>query len=116
MKTVVVNVKTSPFDVYIGRAATRASDPRCHEESPFANPFALTRELVTKLGEKAARVQVIEQYRRHLLKCIEDDAGTWIPRLRELKGKRLGCWCKPAACHGDVVAEFAELMVSEEGA
>ena len=26
----------------------------------------------------------------------------------ELKGKTLGCWCKPLACHGDVLAEIAD--------
>jgi hypothetical protein len=26
----------------------------------------------------------------------------------ELKGKVLGCWCKPDACHGDVLAELAD--------
>lgn len=111
MKTTVVNVKSAPFDVYIGRAATRASDPRCHEESPFANPFALTRELVAEHGEAKARAIVIEKYRQHLLACLEQDPGTWIPRLRALKGKVLGCWCKPAACHGDCVAEFADYQV-----
>ena len=27
---------------------------------------------------------------------------------RELKGKVLGCWCKPASCHGDVIAEIID--------
>ena len=27
---------------------------------------------------------------------------------KELKGKRLCCWCKPEACHGDVLAEQAD--------
>jgi hypothetical protein len=25
-----------------------------------------------------------------------------------LKGKRLGCFCKPLACHGDVIKEYIE--------
>lgn len=25
-----------------------------------------------------------------------------------LKGKRLGCWCAPKPCHGDVLARIAE--------
>lgn len=29
-----------------------------------------------------------------------------ITRVHELAGKRLGCFCKPAPCHGDVLAEF----------
>lgn len=27
-------------------------------------------------------------------------------RVHELAGKRLGCFCKPAPCHGDVLADF----------
>ena len=26
---------------------------------------------------------------------------------KELKGKILGCWCSPYACHGEVLAEIA---------
>jgi Domain of unknown function (DUF4326) len=26
----------------------------------------------------------------------------------ELKGKKLGCWCKPNACHGNVLIELAD--------
>ena len=28
----------------------------------------------------------------------------------ELRGKVLGCWCSPKACHGDVLAEIANSM------
>jgi hypothetical protein len=28
--------------------------------------------------------------------------------LKELKDKILVCWCKPLACHGDVLAEWAD--------
>ena len=28
--------------------------------------------------------------------------------LAELKGKRLGCFCHPQPCHGDVLAELAD--------
>jgi hypothetical protein len=27
-------------------------------------------------------------------------------RVHELAGKRLGCFCKPALCHGDVLADY----------
>jgi hypothetical protein len=110
-KTSIVNVKTAEFDVYIGRVARFAKDPRCHEYSHFANPYSVTRLLLTTMGEEKARAHVIEQFRRHLLNCLEQDPGTWIPRLRAVKGKVLGCWCKPLACHGDVVAEYADLQV-----
>ncbi|MFC1766370.1 DUF4326 domain-containing protein, partial [Planctomycetota bacterium] len=50
-------------------------------------------------------MQVIRKYKdwilkkEYLLKC-----------LGELKGKVLGCFCKPLACHGDVLVELVEVM------
>jgi hypothetical protein len=31
----------------------------------------------------------------------------------ELRGKVLGCWCKPAECHGDVLARYANSTENE---
>jgi len=31
-----------------------------------------------------------------------------IAAIPELKGKVLGCWCKPKACHGNFLAELAD--------
>lgn len=88
-RTTVVNVRRDEFDYYIGRAMPgRAA-------SPFANPF--------RIGPDGSREQVIERYRGWLTGQPE-----LLARLPELKGKRLGCWCKPAACHGDVLVELLE--------
>jgi hypothetical protein len=36
---------------------------------------------------------------------------------RELRGKVLGCWCRPASCHGDVIAEIIDSEpVNQRGA
>ena len=84
MITTVVH-RQEPHDVYIGRP------------SKWGNPFAI--------GRHGPREEVIAEYRRWI--------QTWpalLTALPELKGKRLGCWCKPAACHGDVLAELAESL------
>jgi hypothetical protein len=31
-----------------------------------------------------------------------------IAALHEIRGQRLGCFCAPLACHGDVLAELAD--------
>jgi len=73
-----------PFDVYIGRP------------SKWGNPF--------KIGKDGSREEVIQKYRQWIL-----DNPTLIAQLAtELKGKTLGCWCKPNTCHGDVLAELAD--------
>jgi hypothetical protein len=89
-RTRVVHVKKEPFDVYIGRACQNYP-----EDSIFANVF--------KIGRDGTRHEVIEKYRNY----AENS-----PAIREalecLRGKTLGCWCKPEECHGDVLVELLE--------
>jgi hypothetical protein len=80
--------------VYVGRASPWRGLP----ESPFGNPF--------KEGRDGTRAKVIEKYRSWLLGRPEI-----LQRLFELRGRRLACWCKPKACHGDVLIE---LVVADE--
>lgn len=82
--TKVVNVnKGEKHDIYIGRG------------SAWGNPYAI--------GFDGDRDEVIRKYKydfdRGFLKSRKEDA-------LNLKGKILGCHCKPAACHGDVIAEY----------
>jgi hypothetical protein len=52
--------------------------------------------------DMAERLQSIKYYREiHLPK------SGLLDQIHELKGKILGCWCKPLPCHGDVLAELA---------
>ena len=81
--TTVVNKTFEEFDVYIGRG------------SIWGNPF--------KIGPDGTRAQVVEAYRRYLW-----DSPNLIDRLDELEDKRLGCFCKPEACHGDVLVKALE--------
>jgi hypothetical protein len=83
-KTRVVNCKNERYDVYIGRP------------SEWGNPF--------KIGRDGSRQEVIQKYREWIL------ANPQLTKQIHLKlrGKTLGCWCKPNACHGDVLAELAD--------
>lgn len=78
----VVHCKKSKYDVYIGRP------------SKWGNPF--------EIGRDGSRTDVIKKYREWIL-----TQPNLLGELNELKGKTLGCWCAPAACHGDVLAELA---------
>lgn len=82
--TRVVNIdKDKKFDVYIGRG------------SAWGNPYAI--------GADGDREDVIRKYQydfdRGYLKSSKE-------QLLKLRGKTLGCHCKPAACHGDVLANY----------
>ena len=82
--TRVVHCKKEPFDIYIGRP------------SKWGNPF--------RIGKDGSREDVIQKYRDWIL--ANSNLMALLPL--ELKGKTLGCWCKPNACHGDVLAELAD--------
>ena len=110
--TTVVNVKVSsirptyenlkewcedPKNVYIGRAGIVRIDGARYPpvESPWANPF--------KISEHMTRDVVLTKYRDH----IEVKFGkTFRAELEKLRGKNLGCWCKPLACHGDILKDL----------
>ena len=79
----VVNKYKSQFDVYIGRG------------SRWGNPF--------HIGADGSRSEVIEKFRQLLWQRIKSGEVN-IDDLIALDGKRLGCFCKPKACHGDVIA------------
>jgi uracil-DNA glycosylase family 4 len=81
-ESLVVHCKKSPYDVYIGRP------------SKWGNPFTI--------GKDGTRAEVIEKHRLWLM-----EQPDLLNSLDELKGKRLGCWCRPEACHGDLLAILA---------
>lgn len=79
--TKVVNKYKHVYDVYIGRG------------SKWGNPFVI--------GKDGTREEVINKYEKYLLNSPE-----LLNSLHELKGKTLGCFCKPKACHGDVLVKY----------
>ena len=82
MHPLVVHCKKSKYDVYIGRP------------SKWGNPF--------EIGKDGTREDVVIKYEQWIItqpKLMAD--------IGELKGKVLGCWCAPKACHGDVLARLA---------
>ncbi|GAB6120034.1 DUF4326 domain-containing protein [Dysgonomonas termitidis] len=93
-KTTVVNIRQNEYDVYIGRAGKG-------QDGYFGNPFPLE--------DKSARGSTLEKYKEYFHKRIQAD-----PQFREkvhaLKGKRLGCFCKPHPCHGDIIAGYLESL------
>ena len=81
MKTIVVNLNTDQYDIYIGRG------------SKWGNPF--------KIGKDGDRKAVIAKYREWIL-----TQEHLLKDLGELKNKKLGCFCWPKLCHGDILVEL----------
>jgi hypothetical protein len=114
MDTVVVNVRVEyirpeyanlaewcndPNNVYIGRRGiVYVEGVRYpHHDSPFANPY--------KIGKNGDRDNVLALYRGYIYHNLRIRPEL-VDTLRNMKGKKLGCWCKPAACHGDILVEI----------
>jgi hypothetical protein len=88
----VINIKkckdfgTREGDVYIGRYNSRFG------ASKWGNPFTI--------GD---RETLIKQYAVYL------HSSGLIADIYDLaNAKRLGCWCKPRMCHGDVLKKYVD--------
>ena len=83
-------------DVYIGRDQYQGGWSLA--KSKWANPF-----------KGPDRAKIVRQYEEHLLASPE-----LMPALSELKGKSLGCWCAPDACHGDVLVKLVNKLEDQD--
>lgn len=92
MSQAPVGWQTNPEYVYIGRAG-HGSD------GYFGNPFPLQQE--------HRRAEVLNRYREYFHdRMFRDDEFNHA--IEFLRGKTLVCFCKPFACHGDVIAEYLD--------
>jgi hypothetical protein len=90
----------TPSDVYIGRP------------SVLGNPFTHIKDRHT-LAEHVCgtREESIERYRRWLLEQIRSGDADVLDALHALNDDSiLVCWCKPEACHGDVIVRAVEWL------
>lgn len=92
--TKVVNIRREQYDVYIGRAGHG-------QDGYFGNPVRL------KPGE--ARGTTLEKYKTYFYNRLVADPE-FKRRIHGLKGKILGCFCKPQSCHGDIIKEYLDSL------
>lgn len=78
----VVHCKKTKYDIFVGRP------------SIWGNPYVI--------GKDGNREEVIAKYREYLMKD-----SFLLSRIKELKGKVLGCYCSPLPCHAEILAEIA---------
>jgi Domain of unknown function (DUF4326) len=74
----------NPEVVYIGRPG------------PWGNPFAI--------GIHGSRAQVLEKYAVWFF--APERKALRLRALRELRGKKLACFCVPERCHGHLLASW----------
>lgn len=97
IKTTVVNLNKEEYDVYIGREGHGF-------DGYFGNPYS------TKAKDPRFRVnsltEAIEKHKAYAIRRFNVDSE-FRARIIALYGKRLGCFCSPRGCHGDIYAELA---------
>ena len=91
--TTVVNIHSGlPYDICIMRP------------SVWSNPYSHLPH-TSAVFRVRTRQEALDGYWVHILTHPE-----LLDAVGGLKGKMLGCCCKPLPCHGDILAELAELL------
>ena len=93
LSTKVVNLRVQQYDIFIGRP------------SKWGNPFThlhgiKNTEKVDSIEEAVSRYEAWIQW---MMEAFPEEYN-----LDELRGKVLGCYCKPGLCHGDVLVRLAD--------
>jgi hypothetical protein len=86
-----------PSHIYIGRNMT--AYVKGAKKSKWANPFPV------KQYSREECLQMYEKYIRN---------SDLYNQLEELRGKKLGCWCKPEPCHGDVLIKLSSEKIDRD--
>ena len=89
-------------NIYIGRGGRIFINKEIfhYKESIWKNPYSV---------KKYGREKSLELYEIYL-KSNPD----LMDKLSELKGKTLGCWCKPEKCHGDILLKYIQIQVEND--
>ena len=82
--TTVHNKYKDQYDVYIGRG------------SIFGNPYII--------GTDGTREEVIDKYKDWFYNKLTETS--FKEAVLKLQHKKLGCFCKPKPCHGDIIADY----------
>lgn len=104
MATTVINLNdrlNARYDVYIGRPGNHVPTKSVKLGRPgyFGNPYEI-------YGSRK-RIDAIRLFVGYATARVQNDAE-YREAIRGLKGKVLGCFCKPLPCHGDILAQMAD--------
>jgi hypothetical protein len=100
----IVNIYKEKFDVYIGRAGKG-------NDGYFGNPY-----VVGKTCQDCGNLHIdgeatLPCYEIYLRKRIKEPE--FLQKFLLLKGKTLGCFCKPKPCHGDIMIKLLKELGGE---
>jgi hypothetical protein len=102
----VTNILHSPhsFDIYIGYTMSGSPVKWGNQFDVAGDLYLPTRDRIPNESGKLDIDHAVDLYRIWLLytrggRSLQED-------IDELRGKVLGCFCKPHPCHGDVLVEL----------
>jgi hypothetical protein len=55
------------------------------------------------------RENVLDKYKNYIILRLCNDS-IMLNNLIKMRGKTLGCWCKPEKCHGDILVEILDKL------
>jgi len=90
----VVHCKKELYDIYIGRG----------KNSKWGNPYSHKDDTLAEFKTNT-RSEAIKKYKEWI---VYGEGQYLLKDLHELRDKILGCWCKPKACHGDILKELVQ--------
>lgn len=97
MPTTVVNINVEECDFYIGRGPGGTIPPP-PQRGCYGNPFP-----IKKYGLRGS----IDRFVVYFYDRVENDKEFRAAVLL-LKDHRIGCFCKPSECHGDVIKQWLD--------
>lgn len=114
VQTIIVNVKVAELrpiyqnltewlkyesHVYIGRDMSFYVDGAY--KSKWHNPYKVAKpRKIYKKGAYHSLEDSLDLYEKYIR------SSKLIDEIDELRGKTLGCWCKPNKCHGDILIKI----------
>ena len=96
----VVHIRKDHYDIYIGRKKNGSMH--------YGNPFSHNPAWGIECQDRAESVLRYKLWLKGtLLPHVEPQRREWIlENIEPLRGKVLGCFCSPLACHGDILLEL----------
>jgi len=94
----VVNLRKKTYHEYIGRHKGQhmlSNSVQIGDRGWLGNPFTL---------REHSRSASIQKFKEAFLEKVQNDSR-FRTAVLNIRG-RLGCYCKPRECHGDVIAEY----------
>jgi hypothetical protein len=103
-ETAVVHCRRDEHDIYIGRGGdgdelNHMNNTPVGERGWLGNPYIE--------GEDGTRREVVRKFGLDFYHRIGTDEE-FRDAVAALQGQRLGCWCDPEPCHGEIIALWCE--------